>query len=520
MDLHATHDALAGALAAPRAELGRRAARESFRRGAHGGVAAMPRIAAILALGFFGGSYVAGAPLFEPWLLPALLSCVPIGGGFALRRAARRSPPDAYDTALALDESHHNHDRLSAALELAADPHNHGDDLRHALARAAIEDGRDSLSRLELARVDVPREALRWRLGSIAFALLVTCLPALMLAFGSRSDARDDASSGAPAIARTPEADRSPRTATADPRGDAREPSGPTTAEAPKETTRPASKPRERIAPAAANPTSSNAGAGAGSQQAPSDDAQRASESAAARAAAKGASSNSGSGASGKGAASSESAADEEKKAAQRAEQPKPREQRGAETQKNDQEPSAGSPSGASKGGGKLAAVGNERSGVDRGVEREDELDSEDEAIEDEKEETEQRGGVVPSKRDRRQAPSRELTISGNGPPDDGRGGPTPPKKSRGTASLVLGIRLPDQVRGRPNPGTAKTSIEPVPPTPAATSDRPASASAGDRASPHVQSLQPPIGDRADYLRRYHELVRARATAVTPPRNE
>ena len=90
-----------------------------------------------------------------------------------------------------------------------------------------------------------------------------------------------------------------------------------------------------------------------------------------------------------------------------------------------------------------MAAVGNRRSGLERAITREDDEEGEDdEEIEDEKEESEQRGGVMPMGRDRSQSPSRELAISGDGPPRDGRGGPTPPKKSRGTAALVLGIPL------------------------------------------------------------------------------
>ena len=45
-----------------------------------------------------------------------------------------------------------------------------------------------------------------------------------------------------------------------------------------------------------------------------------------------------------------------------------------------------------------------------------------DEDVEDEKEESEARGGVMPMTRDRKQPPSRELGISGDGPPGDGRG--------------------------------------------------------------------------------------------------
>jgi hypothetical protein len=89
------------------------------------------------------------------------------------------------------------------------------------------------------------------------------------------------------------------------------------------------------------------------------------------------------------------------------------------------------------------------------------------EEVEDESESSTQRGGIQPSLKDRQEAPSRELGISGEqGPPGTGRGGPTPPKKSRGTASLVLGVPVPDFVRARLGPGTTKITHERVEPAP------------------------------------------------------
>jgi MoxR-like ATPase len=150
----------------------------------------------------------------------------------------------------------------------------------------------------------------------------------------------------------------------------------------------------------------------------------------------------------------------EEERTAKKRKSPRPRQPKGAETKKGESDASGAVPRGSSTSGGRLAAVGNKRSGVDRGEEREDDAETEDEEIEDEQEESDQRGGVMPRMRDRRASPSRDLSISGDGPPDDGRGGPSPPKKARGTASLVLGVRLPDSVRGLPNPGTAKSRIQ------------------------------------------------------------
>lgn len=90
-----------------------------------------------------------------------------------------------------------------------------------------------------------------------------------------------------------------------------------------------------------------------------------------------------------------------------------------------------------------------------------------DEPTADESKTSTQRGGIQPSLKDRQDPPNRDLGISSDqGPPGGtGRGGPTPPKKSRGTASLVLGVPVPDFVRGRLGPGPTKVARERVPPS-------------------------------------------------------
>ena len=81
--------------------------------------------------------------------------------------------------------------------------------------------------------------------------------------------------------------------------------------------------------------------------------------------------------------------------------------------------------------------------------------------VEDQQEMSVHRGGIQPFLKDRNQAPSRELGISSDqGKPGSGRGGPSLPKKSRGTASLVLGIAIPDFVKGRLGPGANKVTHE------------------------------------------------------------
>ncbi len=96
----------------------------------------------------------------------------------------------------------------------------------------------------------------------------------------------------------------------------------------------------------------------------------------------------------------------------------------------------------------------------DESLEDEDEVDDEDE-------ESESRGGMQPTLRDRKPPVSRDLTPSfGNRPNPNAkdRGGPSASKKSRGTASLVLGVPIPDQIKGQPNPGRTKITQEQIEP--------------------------------------------------------
>lgn len=85
-----------------------------------------------------------------------------------------------------------------------------------------------------------------------------------------------------------------------------------------------------------------------------------------------------------------------------------------------------------------------------------------DEPVDDRPEANTQRGGIQPTRRDSRPQASRELGEEKDGDqPNDGRGGPTPPKKSRGTASLVLGVPIPDTVtNSHLQPGTTRIRRE------------------------------------------------------------
>ena len=87
-----------------------------------------------------------------------------------------------------------------------------------------------------------------------------------------------------------------------------------------------------------------------------------------------------------------------------------------------------------------------------------EEDNSNDEDDDEEERASKQRGGVQPTAKDRNAAPTRDLGLGSSlqGKPGTGRGGPTPAKKSRGTASLVLGVPVPDHVRGQLRSGKDK----------------------------------------------------------------
>jgi hypothetical protein len=487
--------------------------RASFRVGLAAGVQSLPVFAAILAIGWFGGTFVASAELFEPLFLPLLLVLPPFGMALGARAAGRRQDQvDARAAARVLDRNHATKDRLSAALELAARPESGGNDRRAALSRLAVADGVAALTGIDATRTDVADAPVRLPWAHAAFALVIALAPAVLpRGTGASQDPEE------PAVASAPESDATTEERSADedaaerdePDAAAKPPSRPETPPKPRDRA-PEERPAEEQPDLGPSPEPRrSAGRGASGTDAAGERGKRSTSSSESQSASSGQASAGGQGGGGQGSAKSETPPDvprEQRKQTPR--KPSQKGQRPSSTEGGEQEPSAGNPSGPSRGGGKMAAVGNQRSGMERGSERDDDPDADDEDVEDEKEETEQRGGVMPMTRDRMQAPSRELSISGNGPPDDGRGGPTPPKKSRGTASLVLGVRLPDQVRGQTNPGTAKTTIEQIPPVPQAEAPRPARPASSTGPSPHVQTPARPLGDLADTVRRYHELLR------------
>ncbi|MEM6568079.1 MAG: hypothetical protein AAF957_06690 [Planctomycetota bacterium] len=136
------------------------------------------------------------------------------------------------------------------------------------------------------------------------------------------------------------------------------------------------------------------------------------------------------------------------------------------ERRPEDEESGATAGKGSSKGSNKNPTASDWQS-RDQVTESDDQEIEEDEDTDDDEEEQENRGGVQPSLRDRRPPVSRDLQIGfGNRPNPDanGRGGPSEQKKSRGVASLVLGVPIPDRIKGRPGPGPTKITQERIEP--------------------------------------------------------
>ncbi|MCC7014407.1 MAG: hypothetical protein IT454_17740 [Planctomycetes bacterium] len=145
---------------------------------------------------------------------------------------------------------------------------------------------------------------------------------------------------------------------------------------------------------------------------------------------------------------------------------PKTREPDASAKKKLDQQ--SGSTAGKGVGSGSSKNPGStEWESKDQVSSDEEEPLDDDQDVDDESDESEARGGLQPSLRDRRPAVNRDLTIGfGNqvNPDANGRGGPSEQKKSRGVASLVLGVPIPDHVKGQPNPGKTKITQERVEP--------------------------------------------------------
>ncbi len=492
---------LEAALAPHLRTLGARRRSHAWRRGLARGVRRAPAVA--LALGgtvsaLRLGGLVDGGILVLAGLVGASV-LVPAIWRVALDWMA---PPTVEDAAIACDRAAGWHDRLSAAWEFqqagATDP----------MRRAAIEDGLLALStlatrpiRLPVRRVDIP-------LAPAFLACLVLWACALVPSTAAPSTRPVDLSAK-PRMSGDTSATAEQR-ATPDSRPNQRAASRPASRPA-AESEPVARRAQARPTPATTAPAASAGNAGRqGSAAAEGSDSSGASEVAQAK------SGEPSPGAGGSGAAAGSSAAAPPPSAPQKKPQKRDSPPTPNKPSRPSREDSIGATGGASKNRGMTTPTGGRKELSQRANPAGDDARSPDEDTQDEREETEQRGGVAPLQRDRPKPPSRELSISGDGPPDDGRGGPTPPKKSRGTAALVLGITLEDQVRGQPNPGTARTSMGRIPPIPEPdpNGQRSAAAHAAAPATP-----QPPHVLDARFwglVQRFHERLRQSEPSEKP----
>ena len=196
----------------------------------------------------------------------------------------------------------------------------------------------------------------------------------------------------------------------------------------------------------------------------------------------------------------------------------KPEEQRDHKPEKPERDAGATAGRGAASGSNKSPAS-SEWTSKDQVVSDDEEALEDDEPVDDEFDLEDARGGLQPSLRDRRPPVNRDLSIGfGNqkNPDANGRGGASEQKKSRGVASLVLGVPIPDHIKGRPNPGKTKITQERIEPRPETTGTVEASArKRRERPIGHLQrtELTPWM---QDLLRSYYRRIRPAPKPVTP----
>ncbi|QDU83828.1 hypothetical protein Pla163_09290 [Planctomycetes bacterium Pla163] len=212
-----------------------------------------------------------------------------------------------------------------------------------------------------------------------------------------------------------------------------------------------------------------------------------------------------------------------EAKAQQTPKKPKPTE----ETREDEQQEKKRAEEDSGSTAGRGSAKGSNKNAVATPWSSKDQVDTpddqqieDDDEFEDDAEEQKARGGMQPNMRDRRPPVSRDLSIGfGNRPNPDanGRGGPSEQKKSRGTASLVLGVPVPDRVKGQPNRGKTKITQERVEPR-AEVAD-PVAAGAREASQAPLGNVPSPQSSpwMRDAVRRYFVALRASEAEVPAP---
>ncbi|QTN32049.1 hypothetical protein HZ994_06795 [Akkermansiaceae bacterium] len=148
--------------------------------------------------------------------------------------------------------------------------------------------------------------------------------------------------------------------------------------------------------------------------------------------------------------------------------EPKPQKDKESDADDKKAEDESGATAGrGSSGGSSRNPASSDWASKDRTETADNEEFDQQEEVDDEDSESEARGGLQPNLRDRRPPVNRDLGIGfGNqaSPDANGRSGPGERKKSRGVAGLVLGVPIPDHVKGQSNPGRVKVNQERVQP--------------------------------------------------------
>lgn len=143
---------------------------------------------------------------------------------------------------------------------------------------------------------------------------------------------------------------------------------------------------------------------------------------------------------------------------------PSKAQERPAREEQERNESSTGIAGGKGSSSGSKSAS-SDKQASDNKAQRDEEYDDAYDDLEDEEDEEQQAGSASRPMLSNRKAPvDRSLSPSGTGdqenPDANGRSGPGGLKKTRGVAAMLLGVPLPDHLRGQPNPGRMKVQRE------------------------------------------------------------
>ena len=135
-------------------------------------------------------------------------------------------------------------------------------------------------------------------------------------------------------------------------------------------------------------------------------------------------------------------------------------------------ETSKGVAGGSGRSSGSRTSASDQPPADDKARNDESEGDATDDADDEEDEEQKSASTQRPMLNNRKAAVDRSLSPSGIGdqenPDANGRGGPGGLKKTRGVAAMLLGVPMPDHLRGKSNPGRVKVQRERADPEPKA----------------------------------------------------